>query len=107
MEELVYQHLYSLAIHTSFYGDLLECLISDLAPSWGKGDKHFFIWLHLKITHQWAQSISVTDNIALRTKLKMDGECVIELVYQQLYGLVVQASFYGNMVECLITDPAA
>ena len=31
----------------------------------------------------------------------------VELVYRHLYGLAVYVGFYGDAVECLISDPAA
>ena len=38
--------MYSLAVQACFYGDLVECLISDPGLGWipsrGKGDKYFF-----------------------------------------------------------------
>ena len=35
------------------------------------------------------------------------GMCSIAKYIKHKYGLAVQASFYGNVVKCLILDPAA
>ena len=39
--------------------------------------------------------------------LKMEEEYVVKVVYQHLYPLAVHVGFYGEVVECLISDPAA